>query len=443
MNYKLIVAAVLVGVVAASSTAVAQPSPPRDLEASAGDAVVNLEWSGSLEGDIVNYRVFKGTNPSRKVEVASTGGELEYRDTNVENGVTYYYHVVALGREGDSAPSNQVNATPRSPRTPPSVPVNFRITGDATNVVAHLNWREPRRDGGDEVEEYRVYRGTSPRSDSPLTRVSVSSYSDTDISRNEVYYYRVTALNRYGESESTEKHIFTLSGEPTPPWAPNNLRASRSGNEVRLVWEEPRSGGEPITRYRIYRSDDGSTSYLETTSRLTYTDSSLEAGRNYTYRVSAVNSVGEGLLSSDATVRVPAERASPGAPSEPPAVQVGETGDGAALSWSPPRDTGGAEVTEYRVYRESGGEAQQIASVQDTNYTDTEVEPGVTYNYSVSAVNDAGEGPRSQQVTYTASSDVGDTDNVGGDDTQLPGFTAFAALVALVAAVLAGTWRSG
>lgn len=440
MNYRFVVVAVLVGVLALSSTVVAQPSEPRDLEASAGDGFVYLEWSGSLEGDIVNYRVFKGTNPSRKVEVASTGGELEYRDTNVENGVTYYYHVVALGREGESAPSNQVNATPTNPRIPPSPPTQFRVSSQPGPGEAHLNWREPRRDGGDEVQEYRVYRGTSPRSDSPLTRVSVSSYTDTDISRDEVYYYRVTAINTYGESESTEKHIFTLSGEPTPPWAPNNLLASRQGNEVTLEWEEPRTGGEQITRYKIYRSDGRDMEHLETTSRLTYTDSTLEAGRNYTYRVSAVNTVGEGLLSREVAVRVPVERSSPEAP---PVVQVGETGEGASLSWSPPSDSGGAEVTEYRVYRESDGEVEQIASVTGTNYTDTDVEPDTTYNYSVSAVNSEGEGPRSQAVTYTASGDVGDpgdTGDMGGDDTQLPGFTGSMAVVAVFAAFLARLW---
>ncbi len=66
------------------------------------------------------------------------------------------------------------------------------------------------------------------------------------------------------------------------------------------------------------------------------------------------------------------------------------------LSWQEPDDHGSA-ITSYRIYR-SGSPLATVAGDQ-RGYTDTAVTSGTTYTYQLSAVNAAGEGPKSAPVT--------------------------------------------
>ncbi len=84
----------------------------------------------------------------------------------------------------------------------------------------------------------------------------------------------------------------------------------------------------------------------------------------------------------------------PGAPGS--IVATPRTG-GADLTWSAPASDGGAAVTEYRVYQD--GIDAPVATTADTSATITGLIPGSTARFAVSAVNTAGEGPRSEWST--------------------------------------------
>jgi hypothetical protein len=74
-----------------------------------------------------------------------------------------------------------------------------------------------------------------------------------------------------------------------------------------------------------------------------------------------------------------------------------------SLSWAPPSVTGGSPVTGYNVYMSTvpGAGGARIASVTAANYTATGLTNGTTYYFEVTAVNAAGEGPASTQVSAT------------------------------------------
>ena len=118
----------------------------------------------------------------------------------------------------------------------------------------------------------------------------------------------------------------------------------------------------------------------------------------------------------------------PGAPTLAPAT----AGDASvALSWTP-GSTGGAAITNYRVYRgtTSGNLALLTTLGAVTSYTDTAVANGTTYVYQVSAVNSVGEGPRSveRSATPTAPATVPgaptDLTAAGGNTSVALGWTA-------------------
>jgi len=91
-------------------------------------------------------------------------------------------------------------------------------------------------------------------------------------------------------------------------------------------------------------------------------------------------------------------------PSAPRNLQA-SAGDGQVeLTWDVPSDDGGGSITDYKIYRgTTSGSLSYHHSVDGstTSYTDSGLTNGQTYYYQVSAVNSAGEGDKSAEVSAT------------------------------------------
>ncbi len=71
-----------------------------------------------------------------------------------------------------------------------------------------------------------------------------------------------------------------------------------------LKWSTPASnGGASVTNYRIYRSTASGAETLLTTvgSTTSFVDGNVARGTRYYYRVAAVNPLGEGAMSVEAS----------------------------------------------------------------------------------------------------------------------------------------------
>ncbi len=188
---------------------------------------------------------------------------------------------------------------------------------------------------------------------------------------------------------------------PNLPPAPGNLGAATGpgAGEITLTWaapgEAPHPSGGAVTAYRVYRGDaPGGETFLRNVGNLTtFVDAGLGNGVTKCYRVAAVNSAGEGALSAGDCARTGVP---PGAPRNLTTTTQADL-QHVDLDWEAPLDDGGLVVTKYVVYRRAvpGGESP-VADVPagQTAYTDLPPTFGV-YEYRVSAVNPAGEGPKS------------------------------------------------
>jgi len=108
------------------------PSPPRFLQASAGNAFVYLEWlvpNNSGGSSITAYNIYRSTTRSIGYTLVATvyNHVLCYNDSSVTNDQTYYYVVRAVNSAGESDNSNEVSARPISSTITLSINMNTSI----------------------------------------------------------------------------------------------------------------------------------------------------------------------------------------------------------------------------------------------------------------------------------------------------------------------------
>ncbi|KXH71021.1 MAG: hypothetical protein AM326_12095 [Candidatus Thorarchaeota archaeon SMTZ-45] len=192
--------------------------------------------------------------------------------------------------------------------------------------------------------------------------------------------------------------IHSITFPPWRPSAPQNLQAIALNNQITLTWSTPISdGGSPILNYRIYRGTNsgGEIFHVEIGNVLNYVDMGLFYGQIYYYKVSAKNAIGEGPWSNEANA-IPATL--PGSPSN---LNAQASDRKVTLTWSPPIDSGGLPISNYRIYRGlySGGETFHVEVNAVLCYQDTGLVNGQTYFYKISAKNAIGEGPNSTEVS--------------------------------------------
>ena len=183
----------------------------------------------------------------------------------------------------------------------------------------------------------------------------------------------------------------------TAPVAPTGLTSSANNGQVALSWTAPTGA----VSYNVYRSTtsggEGATPYRTGITSPAFTDTGLTNGTTYYYQVTAVNGGGESPKSSQ--VSATPQLTTPSAPTGLTA--TGGNGQ-VALSWTP--STGAAS---YNVYRSttSGGEGgtAYATGITSTTLTDTGLANGTTYYYQVTAVNPAGQSPKSGEASGTPS----------------------------------------
>src|SRR5207247_2026922 len=97
----------------------------------------------------------------------------------------------------------------------------------------------------------------------------------------------------------------------------------------------------------------------------------------------------------------------PPPPNSPPSApqNLAATGGNAqvTLTWQAPASDGGSPITNYKIYRGGAPSTETLLTTVGNvlTYTDSAVTNGVTYYYQVSAVNNQGEGAKSNEASAT------------------------------------------
>jgi hypothetical protein len=106
-------------------------------------------------------------------------------------------------------------------------------------------------------------------------------------------------------SGGTAATTATTGAAQEPPVAPTDVMASLLDGGVHLVWKDASDNED---NFVVERKADGDADFATVIElpfdSVTYHDNGVSAGKNYTFRVIAVNAAGEGV-SDDAMIMVP------------------------------------------------------------------------------------------------------------------------------------------
>ncbi|KAM5237786.1 immunoglobulin-like and fibronectin type III domain-containing protein 1 [Ctenodactylus gundi] len=207
--------------------------------------------------------------------------------------------------------------------------------------------------------------------------------------------YSVT-LRSEGGSVQAELTLEVID-KPQPPQGPLEVQdCHRAG--VCLRWRPPKDdGGRALECYIVERRQAGRSTWLKVgklpPDNTSFTDSDVEQGRKYAYRVRAVNSEGPGEALESEEVLV-APEALPGSPSTPTILSA--SSQGITITWTAPRGPGSTHILGYLVEKRKKGSNTWTAVndqlVSERRYTVADVRQGCQYEFRVTAVAPSGPG---------------------------------------------------
>lgn len=271
-----------------------------------------------------------------------------------------------------------------------SVNTTFQITVGTTALksssvynAVNLTWGKVVGASG-----YKIYRSTSKDSGfsavKTIKSASTVSYTDSKVTFNKTYYYKVRAYKTSGDK--------TVFGEYTPvikqkvmvgtPTVKSTKSASTTTyNAVTVNWAKVNGANG----YKIYRSTSTNGNYkaLKVVSNTTtYTDKTTTCGKTYYYKVSAYRLSGKtkcyGNLSN-----AKAGRALPGKTSIKSSSECFQTK--VTLKWTKVYGASGYEV--YRSVSKNGKYSlvKNIAKGSTTSWTNSGLKKGQYYYYKIRA----------------------------------------------------------
>ena len=176
---------------ACAKTPVQPAPPPSNVYARpASSSEIDISWADNASTDD-NFRVERATTSAGPWEVAATTSTTLYRDANRSADQQLCYRVIAVSADGDSWPST-ADCT-----APPAAPTSLTAAG--ANQTIFLSWADNSGvENGYEIE----------RSDDGVTfhfhawlSANVTQFSDSPISSNTTYWYRVRATKDGGYSD--------------------------------------------------------------------------------------------------------------------------------------------------------------------------------------------------------------------------------------------------
>lgn len=345
-----------------------------------GQGQITLNWD--VLGN-ASYKIYYKQKQSSEYILSGTSSLNSYTVTELEASADYDFYVQAycLTEENTGDASDIFSAT-----TLPSIVAGFKSEIETETQIS-LIWNE-----NNSGNYYNLYRSVNDGPYELLLQTTETSYSDMNLDPGTICSYQITSVNERTGLESVRTGVLRCASRPTV--ATGVAISEGTADSISITWEENKTA----TGYLIYRKKgSGSYVYIASTTALSYTDTGLDSGTNYRYKLLTYADTGEhpalNYSNEAKTSTLPAKL-----------IVKGKSGFGKLrLSWAATTGANG-----YHIYQLIDGNYELIDTLEGkTNVSKVyeNMEIGTSYYYVVSAYRNAFSqtftGENSEQVTVT------------------------------------------
>ncbi|XP_012993478.3 titin [Esox lucius] len=371
------------------------PSAPESLEVN--DITrnsVSLCWKPPLivGGVKITHYIVEKREAQRRVftTVSDDCVKNRMRIDNLIEGGLYYFRVLAVNELGVGLPAETQDPVKvcQAPLPPRKVTVV-----DVTRNSVSLSWEKPDDDGGSRIKCYIVEMQTK-RKDSWTVCNEIRGLQATidGLSMEDEYSFRISAVNETGKSEPnvlaeyvvvkdvTMKPIIDLISSTFSVKAGDDLKIDvpfRGRPEPEATWTKDGIELKEKTRVNILTS--------KSSSKLTIRNTAMEDSGNY--EICVTNAVGK---TSAIIAVVILDKPGPIG-----AIRIDEvSADYISLSWEPPLNGGGCQISNYVVEKRDTTSATWktvSATVARTSFKVPRLTQGTEYQFRIAAENRYGK----------------------------------------------------
>ncbi|XP_065941806.1 twitchin isoform X17 [Magallana gigas] len=367
---------------------------------------------------IEKYIIEKKEKGSDKWEkgVEVEGGETTGTVEGLTEGKEYEFRVLAKNRAGLSQPSTvSPPVVTKARRVKPRImdknkllPIRIK-RGQPFNIdisfvgepAPTVTWKRKTLDLDSDSETELDFKDGKEEEVTPDSNVSIDNSTPKKSKlkylsgeRKDTGEYTVVVANKHGSDDANIEVV--VLGPPTKPEGPLVVE-NVTKDQATLKWKEPKdNGGNPVSGYRVEKKDTQKGRWEPVKDNIKgseFTVPKLTEGRDYHFRVAALNDNGESdFLETDSPVTAKNPFDEPFPPSMPKCIE--QDRDHIIIGWEPPENDGGNPVQGYIVERKEPKSNRWTpinrGLVKDCEFEDEKVTEGKEYEYRVLAVNEAG-----------------------------------------------------
>ena len=383
------------------------PAKPTGFAAEDGNSQVRLLWTDPNDSTIILWQYTHKLEPLSSGQTSSFGAwtgvpdsgpaTRRYTVTGLTNNRTYKFKIRAVNSVGPGDESDEETGEPYP--AAPAKPTGFQaISGDKTAVLVWNDaddasiqgWEYRQKESGNAYGSWLAIPGSG---------ASTTIYTVAGLENGTEYVFQIQAYNSAGTGyRSAETSVTPM---PAVPGKPTGFSVEAGNRKAVLTWDDP--GNDTIAKWQYaYKTTGEYGAWTDMpgsgTATMRHVVFMLENDAAYTFKIRAVNDVGDGAESDEISATPIAA-----APEKPTGFTALAGNAQVSLSWANPSD---ASITKWQyAFRTAGayGDWTDIPAggALTTGYTVDELANGTTYIFKIRAVNDIGNGPESDEATAT------------------------------------------
>lgn len=318
---------------------------------------MDLEWDLPVDlggvSEVIGYIVYMNEDLFSDSYIMVYDGENSTERTaavkDLTRGTTYAFTVVALNAASYCVNPNDQNKTPLLVSTlpqgmvgAPEKPYLISRTGGSMT----FGWSPPDDFAGVPLLGYLIYIVMNDATQSQMLisdqlLPNTTSYTDYGLKGSTEYSYTVKAVNQDGSSNPSPYFTASTTSYSSPSAVQNIRLQSAAGGVLSLAWDASLdTGGEEILSYQVLRTGLDNAIVVPTSS---FIDTcGLTALTTYQYTIRAYNGYMVGRPTSFTAIT-----GSPTVPDQVVLTSVVPYGGRLEVSWRPPLNTGGLQLTGY------------------------------------------------------------------------------------------------